>query len=837
MRDSVLAIDQGTSGTKAVVVDPSDGVVAEARSRCARGICPDGGVEQDPAALWTRCSTAGRHALADAGRPVGAGGAGQSGRDRPGVGPRDRPAAVGGDRVAGPPRGRVVRGARRSRGTARGPDRPGARPVLLGAQDGVAAPPHHHRAGWSRTTDAWLVHQLAGEFVTDASTASRSLVLDVDRVGWDAELLGLFGLAEEPLPRIVGCDERVGTTTAFGQEIAVGGLVVDQAAALLAQGCLNPGEAKCTFGTGVFLLANTGSRAVRSTAGLTSVGGVARARADRVLRRRSGLHRGVSGALADRDGIHHRAQRSGHVRRHRSPRGCSASRRSPGWPPRGGAQTRLAPFTGITLSTRPEHLVVALLQGIAAQVAELTDVITPDLGQPLTVLRVDGGLTRSRLLMQAVADLTQLPVGALPIAARHRARCSRAWPPGRRPHAHARPSRSGMDAGRDLRAIMDCRSRKRVSRALARRRDRQPHDPGPAVTTTATQSPSTDQPTGEVYDVAVIGAGIVGSAIARELGGHQLSVALLEARDDVGDGTSKANTALLHTGYRRHPRHAGVPARPSRLRPAERLRRSTGIPSNAPARCSSPGTKKSSTRSPPCRTRPARTATTTALIIDAAEVYRQLPAPRARCARRAHRPRRVDHLHLDRDPRAGHRRPPARYPPVAGPRRRPRRGHRAGHHAAHRSRRTVRARFVVNAAGLGADTIDAAVRPPAVHGHPSARGAARVRQARPAAGQPDRARRADQAGQGRAHQPHDLRQRDARPDRRGPRRQDRHRHLRGRYRVPARQGPHPDAPPAGRGGHRDLRRPAGHHRSRRLPASRPTSHSATCSSAASAPPG
>jgi glycerol kinase len=75
-----------------------------------------------------------------------------------------------------------------------------------------------------------------------------------------------------------------------------------------------------------------------------------------------------------------------------------------------------ATFTGITLATRPKHLVVALVQGIAAQVAELTDVITPDLGQPLRSLRVDGGLTRSRLLMQSVADLTQLPVGLYPSA-------------------------------------------------------------------------------------------------------------------------------------------------------------------------------------------------------------------------------------------------------------------------------------------------------------------------------------------------------------------------------------------------------------------------------------
>ena len=75
-----------------------------------------------------------------------------------------------------------------------------------------------------------------------------------------------------------------------------------------------------------------------------------------------------------------------------------------------------ATFSGITLATRPKHLVVALVQGIAAQVAELTDVITPDLGQALSSLRVDGGLTRSRLLMQAVADLTQLPVGLYPSA-------------------------------------------------------------------------------------------------------------------------------------------------------------------------------------------------------------------------------------------------------------------------------------------------------------------------------------------------------------------------------------------------------------------------------------
>jgi glycerol kinase len=93
---------------------------------------------------------------------------------------------------------------------------------------------------------------------------------NLDTVAWDRELLDLFGLADEPLPTIVSCDATVGTTTVFGGTVAVGGLVVDQQAALIGEGCLRPGEAKCTFGTGAFLLANTGTTATRSSAGLAA---------------------------------------------------------------------------------------------------------------------------------------------------------------------------------------------------------------------------------------------------------------------------------------------------------------------------------------------------------------------------------------------------------------------------------------------------------------------------------------------------------------------------------------------------------------------------------------
>ena len=120
------------------------------------------------------------------------------------------------------------------------------------------------------TTDTWLLHQLDGDFVTDATTASRSLVVSLGASGWNRDLLALFDLDGERLPDIVANDTVIGSTSAFGAEIPVGGVVVDQQAALLAEACFEPGMAKCTFGTGAFLLANTGTDAVRSTSGLTT---------------------------------------------------------------------------------------------------------------------------------------------------------------------------------------------------------------------------------------------------------------------------------------------------------------------------------------------------------------------------------------------------------------------------------------------------------------------------------------------------------------------------------------------------------------------------------------
>jgi glycerol kinase len=412
---AVLAVDQGTSGTKAVVVDPVDGVVAAAEVSLHPRYLPNGGVEQDPHELLDSVLYAGRQALEQAARPVSTVALANQGEtvlawDR-GSGRPLSPAIVWQDRRAADVCAELQQ------------HRDG-----VAARTGLVLDPYFSapKMAWLRrnvtgdgvvtTSDSWLVHQLTGEFVTDPTTASRSLILDIDRVDWDDELLDLFGLGAEPLPRIAGCDEPVGETSAFGAPMTVGGLIVDQQAALLAQRCWEPGAAKCTFGTGAFLLANTGTRAVRSTAGLTS--SVAWRTGNRpatycidgqVYTAASAVrwlnHLGFIGHASELDTV------AGNSSEGVLCVPALAGLAAPWWRP-----DATASFTGITLATRPEHLVIAVLEGIAAQVAELTDVITADLGAPLRSLRVDGGLTRSRTLMQAVANLTQLPVELYPSA-------------------------------------------------------------------------------------------------------------------------------------------------------------------------------------------------------------------------------------------------------------------------------------------------------------------------------------------------------------------------------------------------------------------------------------
>jgi glycerol kinase len=395
-----------------VVSGEAGEVLASAEEPVRPDYLPGDGVEVDPEALWQSVVTAGRRALAEAGVPVTAVALANQGES-----------VLAWDPDTGRPLSRaVVWQDGRSRTVT---DRLAEHADLVARRTGLMLDPYFSapKLRWIRdewttdgvvtTTDTWLVHRMCGEFVTDSSTASRSLVLSVDDVAWDDDLLDLFGLGGERLPRIVASDEVVGTTTVFGPELTVAGLIVDQQAALLAQSCLEAGAAKCTYGTGAFMLANVGDTAVRSSTGLTtSVAWTLRDRTSycidgQVYTAASAVRwlvdLGLLSESRDVDGV--AAEDSGGVVCVPTFAGAAA----PWW-----RADATASFTGLTLASGRGHLVRAVLEGVAAQVARVMQSVAGDLGEPLSVHRVDGGLTRSAVLMQAQADLAQTSIELYP---------------------------------------------------------------------------------------------------------------------------------------------------------------------------------------------------------------------------------------------------------------------------------------------------------------------------------------------------------------------------------------------------------------------------------------
>lgn len=408
---NVLAIDQGTSGTKAIVVSADRGVIASAEATVRPRYGSGGLVEQDPAELLESVLDAGRRALAAAGEPVDAVGLANQGETvlawDPASGRTLTPAIVWQDRRSAGVCDRLQEHANRlAEITGLSLDPYFAAPKLTWLREELT------RDGVVTTTDAWLVDQLTGAFVSDASTASRTMLLDLDRVDWSTEALEIFGLDGEQLPRVVGCAEPVGETTSFGPTpLPLTGLAVDQQAALFAQGCLGPGDAKCTYGTGAFLLANVGTNARRSTNGLAAsvawlLDGVPSYCLDgqvytvgSALRWLADL--GVISGPEEIDALGSTVHDAGGVTLVPALAGLAA----PSWRPEARAS-----LTGLGLETTRAHVVRALVDGIALLVAELAGAVGSDLGRPLSVLRVDGGLTASRLLMQTQADVLQLPV-------------------------------------------------------------------------------------------------------------------------------------------------------------------------------------------------------------------------------------------------------------------------------------------------------------------------------------------------------------------------------------------------------------------------------------------
>ena len=414
---AILAIDQGTSATKAVVIDGAEVLgLAEVAISVTSGT--DGSVELDPAELWASVLAAGEAALARAGHPtieaVGLANQGET--------------VLAWNRTTGAPMGPAMVWQDRRSGVVC--DRLAAHAPRLAAITGLELDPYFvaPKMVWLRerlgdvdesavntTTDTWLLHRLCGAFTTDTATAGRTLLLDLDTGTWSDEACAVFGIDPTTLPRVASNTELLGSTSTFGGSVPVTGACVDQQAALFAERCRTAGEAKCTYGTGAFLLACTGHRPVRSTHGL--VGCPAWQLGDELTWCLDGQVFTVGAAVgwlqsvgiiaepADLDRLGASVADAGGVSFVPALAGLAA----PFWKPHARAA-----FTGITLATERGHLVRAAIDGIAAQVALLADAVAADLGAPLQRLRVDGGLTRSTTLLQVQADLLQAPVEVYP---------------------------------------------------------------------------------------------------------------------------------------------------------------------------------------------------------------------------------------------------------------------------------------------------------------------------------------------------------------------------------------------------------------------------------------
>jgi len=412
---TVLAIDQGTSATKALVVADDGEVLSLAEAPITVVAGGDGAVELDPEELWAGVVASATEALAVAGNPrlkaIGLANQGET--------------VLALDRATGTPVGQaIVWQDRRSESIC---ERLREHAPFLAEHTGLELDPYFvaPKVVWLRervgdeltitTTDTWMLHRLCGAFTTDVATAGRSLLLDLDTGSWSDRACEIFGIDPAGLPTVVGNAEPLGETSLFGGSVPVTGTCVDQQAALYAEHCRSAGEAKCTYGTGAFMLACTGDKPTRSSNGL--VGCPAWRIDDQLTYCLDGqvytvgavvtwlIAMGVMSEPADLDRLGATVDDTGGVTFVPALAGLAA----PYWKP----QARAA-FTGLTMSTERGHLVRSAIEGIAAQVALLAHAAGRDLGSPLTTLRVDGGLTRSNLLLQAQADLLQAPVEVYP---------------------------------------------------------------------------------------------------------------------------------------------------------------------------------------------------------------------------------------------------------------------------------------------------------------------------------------------------------------------------------------------------------------------------------------
>jgi glycerol kinase len=263
------------------------------------------------------------------------------------------------------------------------------------------------------TMDAWLIWKLTGRHVTDVTNASRTMLMNLQTLQWDDELLDAMGIPRAMLPEIRPSSEVYARASGVLEGVAVASALGDQQAALFGQTCFSPGEGKCTYGTGSFLLVNTGTKAIESTNGLLTTLGYQIGTEQAVYALEGSI--AVTGALVQwmRDNlklISSAPDIETLALTVKDNGGCYfvpafSGLFAPYW--RSDAR---GVIVGLTAYITKGHIARAVLEATAWQTCEVVDAMAADSGVSLTTLKVDGGMAANNLLMQFQADVLNVPV-------------------------------------------------------------------------------------------------------------------------------------------------------------------------------------------------------------------------------------------------------------------------------------------------------------------------------------------------------------------------------------------------------------------------------------------
>ncbi|MFI9820572.1 glycerol kinase GlpK [Streptomyces sp. NPDC052013] len=426
----VMSIDQGTNSTRCILFDHRGRLVSVAQKEHQQHFPRPGWVEHDAVEIWQNL----RHVV-----PEALSGAGVDRGQVAAVGlANQRETTVLWDRRTGAPLGRAIvwQDTRTAPLVEELRERPGEEFFL----HRCALPPSTYfsalRIRWLfdhvkdieqrardgevlfGTIESWLIWNLTGGtdgglHITDVTNASRTMLMNIRTLAWDEELLAFFGVPRSMLPEIRSSAEPYGEARALLPGVSITAALGDQQAALFGQTCFSPGEAKCTYGTGSFLLLNTGRDLVRSRHGLLTTVAYRIGDQPPVYALEGSI--AVTGALVqwfrDRLGLISSAPEIETLARTVEDNGgCYIVPAFSGlFAPRWRSDAR-GVIVGLTSYITKGHLARAVLEATGWQTREVVDAMNADSAVPLQQLKVDGGMTADNLLMQFVADVLDVPV-------------------------------------------------------------------------------------------------------------------------------------------------------------------------------------------------------------------------------------------------------------------------------------------------------------------------------------------------------------------------------------------------------------------------------------------